>query len=107
MKWKEANLRQRIARVLSAAAVVGGLLSLYPWFYYYDILPRSPQPNVGRTYPINMHGVITYGTRQERRRLNLSWDAFFGCFAALCLSGILVIDELGQPNKEKPKWPPH
>lgn len=106
MKWKHSKLRQRVARVLSAAAIVGGLLSLYPWFYYYGNLPRSPQPDVGRVYPINMHGVITYATRQERRRLNLSWDAFFGCFAALCLSGILVIDELGQRNNAETKWPP-
>lgn len=106
MKWEDANLRQRVARVLSAAAVIGGLLSLYPWFYYYDNLPRSPRPEVRRVYPINMHGVITYATREERRRLNLSWDAFFGCFAVLCVSGILVIDELGEVGRPKARWPP-
>ena len=94
MKWKDANLRQRAARVLSAAAVVVGLLSLYPWFYYYDNLPRSPQPDVGRIYAMNMHGVVAYATRQERRRLNISEDVFFGCVGAGFLAAFLISDEL-------------
>lgn len=106
MNWKEANFRQRVARVLSVAAVVGRLLSIYPWFYYHDNLPSSPHPAAGRVYPVNMHGVTKYATRKQRRRLNLSEEAFFGCFAALCLSGILVIDELGQKGSPKINWPP-
>jgi hypothetical protein len=92
--------------VLSVAAVVSGLLSIYPWFYYYENLPSSPQPAVGRIYPVNMHGATKYATREQRRRLNLSEEAFFSCIAVLCLSGILVIDELGQKDRPKIKWPP-
>lgn len=106
MRWKDANLRQRVARVLSVVAVVGGLLSTYPWFYYYENSPSSPQPAVGRVYPVNMHGAIKYASREQRRRLNLSEEGFFGCFAVLCFSGILVIDELGQKDRPKIKWPP-
>ena len=60
MNWKDAKLRRRLSRVLSTAAVVGGLLSIFPWFYYYNNLPRSPQPDVGRVYSANMHAGGAY-----------------------------------------------
>ena len=106
MNWKGAQLRRRVSFLLSRAALVCGLLSLFPWSYYYENLPHSPQPAVRRVYPVNMHGVTKYATREERRRLNLSEDAFFGCVAVFFLAGFLIIDQLGQRTDAKLKWPP-
>lgn len=34
-------------------------------FYYRPNLPTTPQPQIGRIYPLNNHGWITYLTKEE------------------------------------------
>ncbi|PYJ66565.1 MAG: hypothetical protein DME76_16660 [Verrucomicrobia bacterium] len=34
-------------------------------FYYTPNLPTTPQPQIGRIYPLNNHGWVTYLTKEE------------------------------------------
>ena len=105
MIGRATRFRWRLSRIISFAALLGGLLSVFPWLYYYENLPRYPQPASGRVCPINMHGVIAYASRKERQRLNASEYAFFGCVAAGFVAAFLIIDELPRRGGNRPNWP--
>jgi len=74
------------------------------WYHYYDILPRSPQPSIGRIYPINMHGFTKYATRKELRHIDTTEDIFFAWIAiGLLVGGIFNKDLLAKGDDKK--WP--
>ncbi len=56
----------------------------YLWYDYAYTWPRVPQPDQGRVYALNTHGLIVYLTKEEQLRLSLLEGAaviFGGCFA--------------------------
>jgi len=36
------------------------------WYKYQGTLPREPDARAGRIYPLNVHGIVVYQTRQAR-----------------------------------------
>jgi hypothetical protein len=46
-------------------------------FVYQKTLPRHPDPVAGRVYPLNVHGIVVYLTREEQDRLyGREWSPF-------------------------------
>jgi hypothetical protein len=50
--------------------VVGLAWTAGIWYQYQLNLPRRAEPANGRSYPLNVHGIVVYQTREERDRLN-------------------------------------
>jgi hypothetical protein len=94
-----------LRRVAVAAMLGGGAVLLYltaVWYQYYDMLPRSPQPGVGRVWSVNMHGVIGYATRKEKSRLD---DSFY--LAAFLMNfGIVGCALTDSSFRKKMGWRP-
>jgi hypothetical protein len=65
-----------LQRILVCSAVVNGIL----WMHYYDTRPRSADMSVGRTIPLNTHGIVVYLTNSEHFRLQALMGASGGCF---------------------------
>jgi hypothetical protein len=53
--------------------------------FYYRNFPRSPQPELGRTYVLNNHGYYTYLTKKEHDQQKSSFylSAIFGLVAVV------------------------
>ena len=49
--------------------------------FYYRGLPDKPQPAVGRIYPLDNHGLITYMTEREERQQRRGFIGFGVLFA--------------------------
>jgi hypothetical protein len=78
---------------LTRAGVAIGLLGLAGilwtsaiWFNYQRILPRRPDEAVGRIYPLNVHGIVVYQTREERNRREKIQYTSIGLFALSALT---------------------
>ena len=54
--------------------------------FHYRNFPRSPQPEQGRTYSLNNHGVYSYLTKQEYNQQTVS----FCLSAILCFIAVLI-----------------
>ena len=57
-------------------------LGIYLNYHYAYNMPRNPQPEFAREYPLNVHGTIVYLTKQESTRLD-------------CLYAIMMFSGLG------------
>jgi hypothetical protein len=61
------------AKVVGIVCVAGFFASLFfAISFYYRGLPNTPQPELGRTYPINNHGFPLYLTEKEDFEQTLS-----------------------------------
>ena len=72
-----------MATAAGFAMFVVGFSHLYLWFQYVHTRPRFVQPEQGRVYALNNHGLIVYLTKDEQFRLDLlMWtEITFGlCF---------------------------
>ena len=68
------------------AMFVVGLSHVYLWLQYAHTRPKFAQPDQGRVYALNTHGLIVYLTKDEQFRLDLlQWTAiaFLLCFFAI------------------------
>lgn len=59
------------------------------WYKYQGTLPREPDAPGGRVYPLNVHGIVVYQTREERDRLNEIQYWSFVIFGTGVLTGII------------------
>ena len=76
--WKRLGSIVGIAMVILACT----LYSL--WYHYAYTRPRVPQPDQGRIYALNTHGLTVYLTQEEEFRLSLLQGAAIisgACFA--------------------------
>jgi hypothetical protein len=74
--------------ILLVAACFGCLFYRVGLTYQYSAtLPRSPQPESGRTHPINNHGTVVYLTNRESTEMDL---LFFAPFVLGPIGGILI-----------------
>jgi len=81
------------AKVIGIICVVGAFTSFFFGIsFYYRAFPSRPQPELGRTYPINNHGFPLYLTKQEE--LEQTWS--FALAAVLAVSAG-IIDRLFDP----------
>jgi hypothetical protein len=100
---------RRVVLVLSLASSASFFYYIVLWNQYKSILPHSPQPAIGRTYVLNMHGVAAYASRSERRRIEGAEDLFM--FLVLCtiLGGALTDPDyrrrMGWRSLEAPRGP--
>ena len=44
-------------------------------FQYQAVLPRRADPTNGSLYPLNVHGIVVYQTKDQRDRLNRLWHS--------------------------------
>lgn len=59
-----------IVVTLSLITLAGALWSGYLEYRYQATLPRHPDPAAGNVYPLNVHGIVVYQTRDERDLLD-------------------------------------
>jgi hypothetical protein len=45
----------------------------YLQYEYVYTRPETPKPEVGRIYPLNVHGTVVYLTYEENWQINASW----------------------------------
>jgi hypothetical protein len=69
-----------LQRILVCSAVVLGVCNGILWMHYYDTRPRAVDMSVGRTIPLNTHGIVVYLTDSEHFRLQALMGASGGCF---------------------------
>jgi hypothetical protein len=64
---------KNVSKVIGIIFVAGCFASfLFGISIFERDLPNRPQPELGRTYPINNHGVVLYLNKQEH--LELMWS---------------------------------
>ena len=77
----ESDRALRLKKVLVRTTAVIGMISLlYTAYLYYDYrgrMPTEPQPQTGRTYPVDLKGTIFYTTKAEQRRYYATQYIFF------------------------------
>jgi hypothetical protein len=76
----------RLLKVTHVACFVGGVIGLL-WSMaiyqtYFNNLPRSPNPQTGNLYPLNIHGAVVYQTLQQSCRLD-NWQHWSWGFVIL------------------------
>lgn len=72
-----------MATATGFAMFVSGFSHVYLWLQYAHTRPRFVQPDHGRVYALNTHGLIVYLTKDEQFRLDLlQWISitFLLCF---------------------------
>lgn len=63
---------KKIIAILIAVTIFSCLgFGVYLYYHYAFSLPNKPQPEIGRIYPLNMHGTIVFLTKHEH--LQLKW----------------------------------
>jgi hypothetical protein len=66
--------RRKIAKLIVTLCAIGYLASFaFGGSFYFRNLPRDPQPELGRIYPLNNHGVLLYMTEREELQQNRSF----------------------------------
>jgi hypothetical protein len=93
-----------IGRLWKLAGIMVGLLGLAGivwtsslWYAYQRTLPRHPDPVAGRVYPLNVHGIVVYQTRDERNWLDEIQYSSIGLFAASALMAAIHQKKFGRP----------
>jgi len=82
-----------IERLWKRAGIIAGLIGLAGvvwtsslWYEYQKTLPRRPDSLAGRVYPLNVHGIVVYQTRDERDRLREIQYSSIAIFLASALN---------------------
>ena len=79
---------RRLRAALALAAGIAWLILFFSaialWTYYDRTRPPTPDPAVGRIYPLNTHGSIVYLLYEERVRL-------YGLIGAALIAGVVMI----------------
>jgi hypothetical protein len=93
-----------IERVWRRTATIGCMIGLAGilwtsclWYEYQRTLPRRPDPVTRRVYPLNVHGIVVYQTRDERNWLDEIQYSSIAVFAASALIGALHQKKFGRP----------
>ena len=73
---------RRAAKVVAMTCSIAALVCFgFAISFYYRGLPDKPQPAVGRIYPLDNHGLITYMTEREERQQRRGFIGFGVLFA--------------------------
>ncbi len=77
----ESDRTLRLQKALVRTTAIIGMISLfYTAYLYYNYrarMPNEPQPQTGRTYPVDLKGTIFYTTKAEQRRYYATRYIFF------------------------------
>jgi len=99
--WKRAVI------IVGVIGLVGFSWSSSLWYQYQRTLPRHPDPAAGNVYPLNIHGIVVYQTRDERNWLNEVEYSSIAVFAVAALMGLVHERKFGRPQTPptvSPKW---
>jgi hypothetical protein len=99
-------MRKKAAKTLIVASVV----TMFAAFtlgisFYYRGLPHTPQPEVGRIYPLNNHGYLLYMTHQEKVQQETSFVVFGVLFVVAALTEHFL-DPFGRAGSERKRMKP-
>ena len=72
-------MKKTLAKLLLIIAFGIGFYFVYLNSHYANVLPKQPEPNVGRIYVLNVHGTIVYLTAQENSLLTYLQFGALGC----------------------------
>lgn len=86
---KPRRMWRAVSILLMGPALAVWLYTGVIWNRYLDTLPRSPEPAIGRIYPLNIHGIVVFQTHAEKLRLDLTSNISFGALALGGLIGLL------------------
>jgi len=88
---------KRVGITLAILGLVGISWSSSLWYQYQRTLPRHPDPVAGRIYPLNVHGIVVYQTRDERNWLDEVEYSSALVFAASIFMGAIHHKKFGRP----------
>jgi hypothetical protein len=101
-------LSLKIERVWKRVGVTLFLIGFGGWvwsaaltFHYQAILPRRPDPTAGNVYPLNVHGIVVYQTRDQRSLLD---EMEYSSIAVVAVSALMAA--IHQKKWGKPPAPP-
>src|SRR5579863_10008240 len=97
---------RRAAIAIALVGLAGWIWSAQLEFHYQETLPRSPNPATGSIYPLNVHGIVVYQTRDERDWLNELQYSSFVVFLVGGLIGFLFEKKFGRPPSPPKPWTP-
>jgi hypothetical protein len=94
---------KKLTRVVFLICVVGSFASFFFGIsLYYRDFPNKPQPELGRTHPINNHGFLMYLTHREESEQTLSF-----VLAGVLAVFLVIVDRLVDPfDRCKREVPP-
>jgi hypothetical protein len=82
---------KNVAKTIFVVCVVGSFASFFFGIsFYYRDFPSRPQPDLGRTHPINNHGFLLYLTTQEEFEQTLSFVLAGVCFVSAAINDRFV-----------------
>ena len=83
------DLVKNALSVLLVAVIFTCLVSLFFLSYYFvHNMPESPQPELHRTCPLNVHGWIVYLTHAEKLLMDWLYYTLFGSIPLFILWGL-------------------
>ncbi len=88
---------KRVAITMGIVGLVGFSWSSSLWYQYQRMLPRHQNPVAGSIYPLNVHGIVVYQTREERNWLDEVEYSSIAVFAASFLMGGIYQRKFGRP----------
>ena len=98
---------RRVGITIAFVGLAGILWTSSIWYHYQRTLPRRPDPVAGHVYPLNVHGIVVYQTRDERKWLDEIQYSSIAVFAVGALIGALHQKKFGRPPippKLGPSW---
>ena len=87
---------KRFESTLGLIAIVALIWFFYIGAYYIANLPRHPDLQGGRIYPLNEHYDTVYQTRDERDRFDASEYSAFGTLAATFVLRAIRVNTFGR-----------
>lgn len=91
-----------IAIALFLIGLAGWIWNASIWYQYQSTLPRQPNPASGNVYPLNVHGIGVYLTRQERNWLDETEYTSFTMAAIGVLMGAIYEKKFKRPPSIRP-----
>jgi hypothetical protein len=104
VRKRKITVNLNIERLWKRAGIITGMIGLAGilwtsslWYEYQKTLPRHPDPVAGRVYPLNVHGIVVYQTRDERNWLDEIQYSSIVIFAASALMAAIHQKKFGRP----------
>src|SRR5208283_3260383 len=98
---------KRVGVALFLVALAEGIWTSNVWYQYQACLPRRPDHATGSIYPLNVHGIVVYQTRDQRNRLDRLDYSTFGIGVAAALMLLIHAKKFGVlPNSPPRPWSP-
>lgn len=93
------NSKKIIVVLMIVAVFVCLAIYVYLSYHYIYTRPQTPQPELSRVIPFNVHGSVVYLTKQEDLYVKIS---FWGMIALIVVTGALnvIINPFG--GSERP-----